>query len=87
MDIHTPVTIRVTARDILKGRRDSTTLCPIARAARRDLKMPLLGVIPEFICLESGFLFSLPPSAREFIQAFDAGGPVTPFQFEVSPLS
>ena len=83
--------IIVTQNDIDNGKRYSRQDCPIALGISR-----LFLVAPEYVSVRA-FQFSitnwpyyhrvflLPPKAVEFIEAFDNGDHVEPFEFEVTP--
>jgi hypothetical protein len=81
--------IRVTAKDIREGEKHNARSCPIARACvRAGLEEP--KVTPEYVSfaidVTAGPLrrsTNLPLTAKKFVQAFDAGLIVQPFQFTI----
>jgi len=81
--------IKVTTEDIIKGRRNSTDRCPIARAAKRVLKKVdgVMGDVIDFkfdTILQEDNMCILPIKAQRFIAHFDDDKKVKPFTFQVS---
>jgi hypothetical protein len=76
------MTIQVTQEDISNGRRASCTDCPIALGLDRSLGFRCDGVGSLFAQI-SGEDIALPPNALNFLNRFDAGLPVQPFEFEL----
>jgi len=84
------VKVEVTFDDILQGTPGACGSCPIALAAQRLLDTDRFKVevsLLSLICLNldgdlSG-LAELPPDARAFIDGFDHGADVEPFEFEI----
>lgn len=81
--------IRVTQEDIDHGQRGFCATCPVAlaatRAAGREIRIGystwLAGTVTGWLQGErSG---PLPKAVSEFIDRFDAGDPVQPFEFEL----
>jgi len=75
--------ITVTNNDINRGYRHSCSNCPVALAMRRAFNRSILvaGIYWEF----SGETehHAMPLTVREWIRAFDDGGLVEPFEFDV----
>lgn len=79
----TAVTIEVKRRDILLGKRRSSSSCPIAKAIRRRLKKPIrVGSRLAWLGTNNTTI-GLPMKARDFISRFDGGLKVKPFSFEL----
>lgn len=83
--------ITVTKTDIKKGKKESTTCCPIALAVKRKLKKPqLIYVFRDEIRFGRQWGnnydndIDLPKSAVKFIDKFDDGEKVKPFSFTLS---
>jgi hypothetical protein len=84
-------TIKVTAADIKKGKRNSVCSCPIALAVRRQLRakrgeIAVTGSVslqPKKLpwWAENSIEYGLTDRASDFIENFDAGRPVKPFTF------
>ena len=83
------VKIQVTAEDIEHGTRKDAKCCPIALACKRlELTDPdVCGEYSDGIQVrddgeEDGYWrYKLPPEAAKFVEDFDAGLPVKPFEF------
>ena len=74
--------INVTKRDIERGVRCNSDLCPIARAAKRVLNEASVYDYELYYSLpETRKMVQLPDVAREFIRRFDRGEPCQPFEF------
>ena len=80
-------TITVTAEHIARGDRKTCSTCPIALAF--DAAIPeavnlsvTWGYASVWLDLGKAVTYVLPPAAREFIEHFDGGLPVSPFTFE-----
>lgn len=74
--------VSVTHDDILLGQTGSEEWCPIARAVRRVLPGRRIRVIDKFVRVDDGHAW-LPGEAQEFVELFDAGCEVHPFDFEL----
>jgi hypothetical protein len=74
------VTIIVTQKDIQSGRRRHYRLCPIAFAVGREYGTDDIHVTNRVIKIGNE-AFNMPRSARRFVQRFDNGKPVKPFNF------
>lgn len=77
----TAVTIEVKRRDILLGKRCSSSSCPIAKAIKRTLKQPIH--VGHFVVHTGESEIELPREARDFISWFDNGLKVKPFSFKL----
>lgn len=76
------VTVEVTRRDIVNGRRRSCRHCPIALALGRLMATDNVFVGDTRAGVgETDLLFDLPEEAVRFIRDFDACEPVSPFTF------
>lgn len=77
------LTVKVTADDIEKGERGNPCFCPIAQAVRRelDLQVPHLTEVGELCMIVRSATFRLPDTARKFVDDFDSGRDVEPFEF------
>jgi hypothetical protein len=85
-------TVTVTVEDIGAGRRLSCRHCPVSLALKRfGWESPFVGeayLSREGTGRKNRFYpaspiesYAAPRTVQEFIQAFDAGRPVTPFSF------
>lgn len=82
-----PATIRVTGHHIARGIPRNTGLCPVARAIKghcgdlADVEVKL----HELTVYQGGNRYTAEPpgKAQAFIQDFDDGRMVRPFEFEV----
>ena len=76
--------IQVTRQDIRLGTPHSECSCPIALAVGRTRPdtNPSVFVDSDFIQIGYSY-FRTPRVAFKFMQAFDAGQPVEPFEFEI----
>lgn len=78
-------TIQVTQKHIQEGKRKSISSCPIALALKRERFEDVM--VETTYCsfwignLSYGYFF--PKSAQTFIEKFDAGKKVRPFNFKV----
>lgn len=85
--------ISVTSEDILRCQTDPNCPdCPIDLAARRVWPNARFSTAPTCILFysrgpDAAATILLPDAAREFVQAFDAGKPVHPFEFEIDVSS
>ncbi len=85
------IKIQVTDKDINKGRKYSTTNCPIAKAIRRQVKdrqktswgANSISVTPNFIRFGDNVDAKVSRSAKRFMNKFDKGGDVKAFNFIV----
>lgn len=81
--------INVTQEDIESGVRGVCSLCPIARATRRETLPDIhVSVTENQIRLTNegtreGEVYWLPTEAVAFVKAFDTWADVVPFEFEV----
>ncbi len=82
--------IRVTSEHIRRGEQHSLSACPIALAVREHDGFADAEVGSFFVYKGRSFLFppsfTTPSKAAKFIQDFDAGRAVEPFEFELEPL-
>ena len=80
------IKISVTQEDIDNGWRRSCNCCPIALATRRvsGWKAPCVG---NSLLWDDGdphsYMLELPMVALDFINRYDVGDAVTPFEFEI----
>lgn len=74
------ITVRVTQTHIDHGVPKSAIFCPIALAV--EWPSDRFCVYPNHICAD-GKIALLPESARIFIDAYDDGLEVQPFEFEL----
>jgi len=74
-------TIRVTQEHIDSGDKGRATSCPIANALRCE------GYVYPSVCAQfvrvGARMYNLPDSVTNFIQNFDKGVEVEPFEFEL----
>jgi hypothetical protein len=79
--------VSVTAGHIAKGVRHSCRLCPVARALTEAFPdAELLAVDSAHVAMGEPGRWAevdLPAVATRFIEAFDHGGPVEPFTFDL----
>lgn len=78
--------IKVLREHIFRGWQNNCYLCPIALAIRSATGFSYM-VTPTEVCLEDAqprLWIQLPIEARQFIDAFDRGKSVEPFEFELS---
>lgn len=75
-------TIFVNQTHIDHGRPGTCTLCPIALAIQEATGIQQVGVNIVEVRID-GKYFDLPREVTEFINQFDAGGSVEPFEFEL----
>lgn len=64
--------IQVTEEDIINGKQESQTSCPIARAIKRTFVGQHVSVDTEAIEI-GDFVFDTPKRARTFMNQFDKG--------------
>ena len=82
--------VKVTRKDIEKGKRRMYAACPVALAIRKKRKVQYAIVGEDDCCirfadhLEEGV--PLPLEARAFIKRFDGMEPVAPFEFELQGI-
>lgn len=74
--------IQVTADDIREGEVYDCDLCPVARAMSRALDRPVAVFADEYRIGDERFHL-LPPAAELFVQLYDGGEAVGPFEFEI----
>lgn len=86
------VHLNVTAMDITKGKRESICECPIARALERALKnirgyhsVAVHGSIRAMKAVVKRHVFKADhtPVTQAFVERFDAGEPVEPFEMDL----
>lgn len=82
------ITVHVTPEDIANGLPNSMNFCPIALAARRELKPHDIWAVTVGIAAltiypssDEFWQFQLPQEAWEFVRAFDNSAPVEEFKF------
>lgn len=75
---------KISQRHISEGKPDDPCGCAIALAVEEQLHCPIY-VGTSILCTE-GQEFPLPPNARAFIQRYDNGLPVEPFEFSLAGL-
>ena len=86
--------VSITQADIDSGRPDHTCLCPIALAIDRALRargIDIRGVQVDASRVDIAYVadglrwrtIDLPESATQFIEGFDFGTGVEPFEFEL----
>ena len=79
--------IQVTQAHIDKGKRKSRCLCPIALALKDKFGYncdPRVDTV--HMALGTSTFYKSTPETVCFIDRFDGGAPVTPFDFELEPL-
>lgn len=81
-------TIDVTQEDIDHGECGRCYRCPVARAIKRAIGI-LVEVGDRYVAIfdkdrDSIIDYALPDVAVDFIAAFDAGAPVSPFSFPLT---
>ena len=81
----TAVRVQVTQQDIDDGKAGEAYRCPVALAARRAFPRQHVRVYaPCIMLIESGYpTFDLPSEARRFVDRFDGGVHVEPFEFDL----
>lgn len=87
------MTINVTQHHIDIGKQQSLDFCPVALAIKDVVGFPWVLVSPGVVflggvieCMRLMGLdkrMPLPEIASRFVEAFDEGDPVAPFQFEL----
>jgi hypothetical protein len=84
------IDISVTKRDIKRGKREDSTLCPITYAVRRSLGIKLNqiivgsgGIMVEILKGRTRLKAKLPEEARGFVTIFDASGKAEPLKFKL----
>lgn len=81
--------VRMTWKDIKRGKRCHCNFCPVALAVARALNMDVRDVymVDEVYILYNGpRLCRTPDIVREFAASFDRGLPVEPITFELEGL-
>lgn len=73
--------IEVTERDILLGKKNSTTDDPISRAIRRRIKYESLVSVGSPTVLIGNKVFDLPKKMINWIDNYDRGSKVDPITF------
>jgi hypothetical protein len=87
-------TVRVTSEHIQQGERNNPMACPIALAIIEQ-QWPTAEVDvfdghayasdPDFTAIRADYLTAdMPDEADDFVNAFDKGEPVRPFEFSLS---
>ena len=87
-----PTVVRVTAWDIRRGVERNCLRCPVALAARRELKALLTSVTGTGLFVDYGqvvhgmrsFKVELPAEVQERILRFDGWRLMDPFEFTIS---
>ena len=74
--------ISVTQEDIEQGQRENCNYCPVALAIKRVVK-PWDMAVGTSTCGINAHSYTLPTVAMMFIDSFDKGLPVQPFEFEL----
>lgn len=74
--------VRVTAEDIRLGKRMDCLDCPVARALQRAVGRSVRVYASEKMAGQK--VYRLPTSAARFIDQFDIGKKVRPFEFRVT---
>lgn len=74
--------IKVTKEHIDKGVKGSWDCCPIALAIKEQLNIESIEVNDELISTQERD-YRTPLSCVNFMEKFDEGDPVTPFEFEL----
>lgn len=80
------IIVNITKADIENGIKLTSKYCPIALAAKRAFKSPLIsvlsltGIIKSYPTRKSHY-YELPNKATDFIWDFDRGHDVKPFRF------
>lgn len=74
--------IQVTQEDIDKGQRVHPIYCPIARAIKRHAHKPV-RVLADTGITVGGKQYRHTAGSLEFVERFDMGQPVKPFEFEL----
>ena len=74
--------IRVTQDDIRNGVQCDAMLCPVALSLRRSLPGRTVTAGEFTIYIDDG-MYAAPVAVEEFIENFDDGAPVQPFEFEL----
>lgn len=80
------MTIEVTPEDIRMGKRNMLCSCPVALAIKRATgaeRVAVGGTDALWVSDNEPLKVNLPIEARSFIFAFDEGGQVTPFTFDL----
>lgn len=80
------ITATITAEDISLGRRCSSEMCPVARAATRAAGRPIrVGVFNMWVAgdVRRSARVPLHPTVAKFVDDFDGCRPVGPFSFEL----
>ena len=72
--------IFVTALDIRRGKKQSSSHCPVARAIHRAMGNKLAVVNYENVLIKN-VEYPMPPTCRFFISDFDGGAKVVPISF------
>lgn len=77
--------IRVTKKDIMQGKRNSISMCPIALAVKRAYKAESIIVSDNYARLTFKTVkekkIRLPAIARKFIKKVDNNLPIEPIEF------
>lgn len=76
-------TINVTQKDIDNGIKTDCRNCPVVLAIKRTLGIDY-GLVDGFSFINYfGRCYPLPANVRAFVDGFDGGYDVTPFEFEL----
>jgi hypothetical protein len=76
--------IKVTKEDINNGRAGNSFACPVALAIRRTIDAYGAAVSNDWI-ITDGNIYRTPLSVVDFIEQFDRGDAVDPFEFTAEP--
>jgi hypothetical protein len=78
------ITVSVTKRDISRGRRCSSSTCPVAWALnRRTAKKWDVACGRCLLFATAHWSAPMPEVVKDFVDAFDNGKPVKPFRFRL----
>lgn len=85
------VKISVTQDHINLGVRHGAAVCPIARAVREQIDGASFVTVKSYVSLYSqhedrSISYTLPNEARLFMERFDEGLSVQPFEFEMEEI-
>jgi len=75
--------IRLKQKHILCGVKKSRSECPIALAIRDNIPGEYFLEVHSFSVQIGEDYFTLPKSAKAFIEKFDVGLKVSPFEFDI----
>lgn len=79
------IKVKVTQQCINEGIPEDPSCCPIALAiSGGDNRQSFIAVNPQHVTLDFGAYYTLPIEAIGFIEDFDSGKAVAPFEFEMT---